>query len=467
MTRQRARPAAATLALRAGLLASALLLTAPATQAQVLADLLRSALAADPAVGGAQSQIRAAEQRLVQARAGFGPSAALALNKNETRYNEAPAFNLRRFASQQASLQITQPLVRVALLHARDVAQAQLEQAQAALAQARAESTVRLVEAALDVLKARDALALIAAQQIAAEEQLAAARRKFTVGNVSIIDVREAEGKIDTVAAQGIAAQAELDLKQQLVTELVGRAAPELMDRGLAGDQMPVLKAADVLVWISDAQLASPQLRQAQLALLAAEAEVRKAWQGHAPTADLTYTYTMSSDTGTVTSSFPRRGDTSQVGLSVNIPLFASGATHAKVRETEALRDKAQNDVDAARRAVQVGVRQNFSASLSQVGLARGLETATRSLDAAFQANRRGYEVGLKVNVDVLDAQTKLFESRRDLSRARYDAWLSFLKLKSFAGQLMDGDVDRLDALLILEPPLPARGRNPARGGQR
>ena len=467
MTRQRARPAAATLALRAGLLASALLLTVPAAQAQVLADLLRSALAADPAVGGAQSQIRAAEQRLVQARAGFGPSAALALNKNETRYNEAPAFNLRRFASQQATLQITQPLVRVALLHARDVAQAQLEQAQAALAQARAESTVRLVEAALDVLKARDALALIAAQQIAAEEQLAAARRKFTVGNVSIIDVREAEGKIDTVAAQGIAAQAELDLKQQLVTELVGRAAPELMDRGLAGDQMPVLKAADVLVWISDAQLASPQLRQAQLALLAAEAEVRKAWQGHAPTADLTYTYTMSSDTGTVTSSFPRRGDSSQVGLSVNIPLFASGATHAKVRETEALRDKAQNDVDAARRAVQVGVRQNFSASLSQVGLARGLETATRSLDAAFQANRRGYEVGLKVNVDVLDAQTKLFESRRDLSRARYDAWLSFLKLKSFAGQLMDGDVDRLDALLILEPPLPARGRNPARGGQR
>ena len=227
MTRQRARPAAATLALRAGLLASALLLTVPAAQAQVLADLLRSALAADPAVGGAQSQIRAAEQRLVQAQAAFGPSAALALTKNENRYNEAPTFDLRRFSSQQATLQITQPLVRVALLHALDVARAQLEQAQAALAQARAESTVRLVEAALDVLKARDALALIGAQQIAAEEQLAAARRKFTVGNVSIIDVREAEGKIDTVAAQGIAAQAELDLKQQLVTELVGRAAPD------------------------------------------------------------------------------------------------------------------------------------------------------------------------------------------------------------------------------------------------
>ena len=467
MTRWRAAARAALPALRAALLLAALQLAWPTVQAEVLADLLRSALASDPAVTGALAQIRAAEQRLVQAQAAFGPSAGLALNKNENRYNEAPAFQLRRFSSQQATLQITQPLVRTGLFHARDAAQALLEQAQAALNQARAESTVRLVEAALDVLKARDALALIGAQQIAAEEQLAAARRKFTVGNATIIDVREAEGKIDTVAAQAIAAQAELDLKHQLVTELVGRAAPELMGRGLAGDQMPVLKAADVLVWIADAQLGSPQLRQAQLALLAAEAEVRKAWQGHAPTADLTYTYTSSSDTGTVTSIFPRRGDTSTVGLAINIPLFASGATHAKVLETVALRDKAQSDVDAARRTVQVGVRQNFSAALSQVSLARGLETATRSLEAAFQANRRGYEVGLKVNAEVLDAQSKVFESRRDLSRARYDAWLNFLKLKSFAGQLIDGDVDRLDALLILETPLPPRGRNLPRGGQR
>ena len=467
MSRWRAGAVAPVIALRVGLAAAALLLVGPSAQAQVLADLLRSALAADPAVTGALAQVRAAEQRRVQAQAGFGPSAVLALNKNETRYDEAPAFNLRRFSSQQATLQITQPLLRVALLHSLEAAQAQLEQAQAALSQARAEATVRLVEAALDVLKARDGLALIGAQQIAAEEQLAAARRKFTVGNVSIIDVREAEGKIDTVAAQAIAAQAELDLKQQLLTELVGRAAPELMDRGIAGDQMPALKAADVLVWIADAQLNSPQLRQAQQGLLAAEAEVRKAWQGHAPTADLTYTYTMSSDTGTVTSVFPRRGDSSQVGVSVNIPLFASGATHAKVREMEALRDKAQSDVDAARRTVQVGVRQSFSAALSQVSLAHGLETATRSLDAAFQANRRGYEVGMKVNAEVLDAQSKVFESRRDLSRARYDAWLSFLKLKSFSGQLIDTDVDRLDALLILEPPSPTRGRNPPRGVQR
>lgn len=430
-----------------------------ASQAQILPELRRSALDSDPAVAGALAQWRAAEQRVVQAQAGFGPVAGLALNKSETRYNEAPDYELRQYSARQATLQITQPLLRSALWPTLDAAQAQLAQAQAALDQARAESTVRLLEAGFDLLKARDTLTLIEAQRIAAEEQMASARRSFTVGRATIVDVREAEAKIDTVAAQTIAAQADLDLRQQLLAEQVGRPAPELLDRGLSGDTLPKLDAAALLVWIAEAQLHSPQLQQAQQALLTAEAEVRKAWQGHAPTADLNYTYTQSADTGTVTSLLPRRGDTSQVGVSVNIPLFASGATQAKVKESMALRDRAQADVDAARRSVQIGVRQSFSTALGAVGLARGLETATRSLEVAMQANRRGYEVGMKVNAEVLEAQTKIFESRRELSRARYDAWLNFIKLKTFAGRLSDADIDQLDALLVTLPPSAPRGR--------
>lgn len=431
-----------------------------ASQAQILPELRRNALDNDPAVAGALAQWRAAEQRVVQAQAGFGPVAGLAINKSKTRYNEAPEYDLRRYSAQQATLQITQPLLRTALWPALDAAQAQLAQAQAALDQARAESTVRLLEAGFDLLKARDTLTLIEAQRIAAEEQVASARRSFKVGRSTIVDVREAEAKIDTVAAQAIAAQVDLDLRQQLIAEQVGRPVPELLDRGLSGDLMPQLDAAAVLVWVAEAQLHSPQLQQARQALLTAEAEVRKAWHGHAPTADLSYTYTQSSDTGTVTSLLPRRGDNAQVGVSVNIPLFASGATQAKVREAMALRDKAQSDVDAARRSVQIGVRQSFTNTLGAVGLVRGLETATRSLEVALQANRRGYEVGMKVNADVLEAQTKIFESRRDLSRARYDAWLNFSKLKTFAGRLSDADIDQLDTLLLALPPSLPRGRN-------
>ena len=428
-------------------------------QAESLADLYRAAINVDPAVVGAQAQVRAAEQRVVQARAGFGPTAAITASKSETRYREAPNFDLRPFAGTQAALQITQPLMRTALFPALDSALAQLEQSQLALLQAQADATVRIVEASFDVLKARDAISYLQAQRISAEEQLAAARRSFKVGNAAITDVRDAEAKIDTVAAQLLAAEAEFELRQQLLAEVVGRQTPELLNKALAGDRMPPLQPAGILEWIADAQAQSPQLLQARQALVAAEAEVKKAMQGHAPTADLTYNYTMSSDTGTVTSFIPRRGDSSQVAVNINIPLFASGATQARVKEASALRDKAQSDIDAARRTAQAGVRQSFSASVTASALARGLETASRSQEVALRANRRGYEVGMKVNADVLESQSKLFEVRRDLSRSRYDAWQSFFKLKAVAGRLSLGDLDEFEGLLVEVDTVSAPGR--------
>jgi outer membrane protein len=450
----------------------ALLVAADVGAAQWLGALRADALARDPAVAGAQAQARAAEERVLQARAGFGPTMALTAGSNESRYTEAPENQTRQFASRQISVQLTQPLIRNTLLPTLDAAQAQLEQAQAQLEQARAEVHIRLLEATFDALKARDALALVRAQRLAAEEQLASARRSFAVGVATVVDVREAEARIDTVDAQALAAQADLELRAQFVGELVGRPVPELLERSLTGDFMPALPAAGVLEWLADAQARNPQLGAARRALEAAEAEVRKAWQGHAPTLDFNASYTQSSDTGTPTTLFPRRGNTSTVGLNFNLPLFASGATHSKVREVQALREKAQSDVDAALRAVQINVRQSFTAALSAVGLAKGLETATRSLETALRANRRAYEVGMKVNVDVLEAQSRLFEARRDLSRARYDAWLNFLRLKSFAGRLGEPDFELLERGLETVPaamPAPQRQRpsSPPPAGER
>ena len=427
---------------------------------QALPELWRSALDADPAVSGAQAQVRAAEQRVVQAQAGFGPTIALTATSNSTRYNEAPSYDLRPFSGFQASLQVTQPLLRNALYPALKGAEAQLEQAQALLDQARNESTIRLLEASFETLKARDAVALVAAQRIAADEQLQSARRKFKIGSVSVVDVREAEARIDTVDAQAIAAAADLELRQQVLTELVGRSVPELLSRGLAGDPMPTLALDGLPIWLADAELNSPQIHQARQGVRVAQTEESKAWQGHAPTADLVYSYTRSNDNGTVTSTFPRRGNTSQIGVNVNLPLFASGATQAKVREMVALREKAESELAGARRTVQLAVRQSFTATLSSTGLARGLETATRSLELAFLANRRGYEIGMKVNAEVLEAQSKWFESRRELSRARYDAWLNFLKLRAFTGLLAAADFEQLNANLVPEAAIVPRARS-------
>lgn len=437
--------------------------------AQSLAEMLGTAIAADPAVTAASAQLRAAQERVVQAKAAFGPTAQIAASYVDTHYHEAPSFALRRFHDKQVALQLTQPLLRTALLPALDASQALQEQSVAQAAQSRAESAQRLVEAAFELLKARDTLVFAEAQRAATLEQLAQARRAFQVGTVAVTDVRDAEAKADTVAAQITVAQAELELRRELLAEVAGQPAPDFARRALAGDRLPPVEPAAVHGWLADAQAGNLAVRQAQRALEAAEAEVRKAWQAHAPTADLTASYTRSADTGTPTALLPRRANATALGVQINIPLFASGATQSRVAEAMALRDRAQADLDTAKRNVVIGVRQAFSNTLSAIGQARGLETAVRSQEIALRANRRGYEVGMKVNAEVLTAQSQLFEVRRDLSRARYDAWLNFAKLKAQAGRLDETDLAEIDGVLVGTPPtgLAAAGGTGADGATR
>lgn len=426
---------------------------AAAAGAQTLPELQALALAADPGVRSAEAQQRAAEQRLVQARAAFGPNASLSVNHTDTRYREEPANELRPFRADQYGLQVTQPLWRGALFPALEAAQAQAEQAAVGLSQARAEALQRLLEACFEAFKARDVLQHALALREANAEQLAAARRTFQVGRAAITDVREAEARLDSAQAQALAAEAELDLRQQVLAELVGGPGltAALLARGLAADSLPALPASSVLEWLAAALAGSPQLRQAELALAAAEAETRKAALGHAPSVDLNYNYTKSNDSGTITSIFPRRGESSAVAVNLTIPLFASGATQSKVLEAVALRDKAASEVDLARRTLNLGIRQAFVAALSASGQARALVAAERSQSVSLRANQRGYEIGLKINAEVLEAQSKLFESRRDLSRARYDAWAAYFRLKALAGSLGSADIDALEVLLITQ----------------
>jgi len=439
-------------------------LLAAAAQAQSLPDLVRQALTADPAVMSAAAQVRAADERVQQARGAFGPTVQLTSNYTDNRYRDLQTqFDLRTFHSKQGTFQINHPLIHPGLEPALEAARFQWRQAQAALSQAQSEAIQHLVEAAFELLKARDALGFTQAQQVAATEQLTVARRAHQVGTAPLTDVRDAEARHDAVAAQVIAASAELSLRQQTLTELAGPGASidALLGRGLDGQLLPQLDASAILAWLSDAALGNPQVAQAQMALQAAEAEIFKAKMAHAPTADLSYSFSKSGDSGTVTSSFPRRGDTSAISLNVTVPLFAGGATQARVRETLALRDKAQADIDLAKRTVSLAVRQAFTGTLSSVAQAKGLEAAVRSQELALRMARRAYEVGTKANAEVLDAQSKLFDARRDLSKARYEAWNNFIKLKAQAGKLDDTDLVQLDTLLIEQskPPLIAPRR--------
>jgi outer membrane protein len=430
----------------------------------LLLELHASVLARDPGLRAAQAQQRAAEQRVVQAQAALGPTVTLTASNTETRYREEPLDEMRPFSASQHQLQIVQPLLATARVFAVRAARAQLFQAEAALRQASTEALQRAIEAVFALLQARDAVALGDAQTAEARHLLAAARRAFQVGSAAITDVRDAEARLDSLAAQRAAAEADLDLRRQVLRELAGEVPPQLEARVLDADRLPPLAADSVLQWVAQAQADNPAVEQARQAEAATQAELRRAWQAHAPTVDLTYTYNDSRDTGTVTSFFPRRGNTSAVGVNLTLPLWSGGGTQARVKEAQAQLEKAQADVEAASRNSALGVRQQFSAILAASGQARGLVTAVSSQDVALRANRRGYEVGIKTAADVLTAQSRWFEARRDLTRARLEAWVAWARLRGLVGRLDLALLQEIDALMVPAAPgepQAARGHTP------
>jgi outer membrane protein len=130
------------------------------------------------------------------------------------------------------------------------------------------------------------------------------------------------------------------------------------------------------------------------------------------------------------------------------MPLYTGGSTQNRIKETLSLEDKARNDLEAARRGVAQGTRQAFFGVQSGKAQVSALEAAESSSKLALEATQLGYKVGVRVNLDVLNAQTQLYQTQRDLAKARYDVIVGGLRLRQASGQLKPTDVNAVNSLL-------------------
>ena len=196
---------------------------------------------------------------------------------------------------------------------------------------------------------------------------------------------------------------------------------------------------------------ASPAIQQARTGVEIAQLETEKAKAGHKPTLDLTASYDVTRNVGRHAPRSPAAPapTPARVGVSFNLPLFAGFATQNRIRETLSLEDKAQADLEATRRTVAQAMRTAYFGVVSGQGQVKALEAAEASSQSALDANRLGYQVGVRINIDVLNSQSQLFQTKRDLAQARYNVLLGHLKLRQANGTLLPEDLARLNTLLV------------------
>lgn len=415
-----------------------------AAGAQSLFDLYQAARSHDAAFQSARAQYEATVYRAEQARAGLLPQAGLQGSASRTAFDNDNPSTERNFGTRGVTLSASQPIYRPANRATFEQGRRQVVQAEAQLDAATQDLIIRVSQAYVDVLAAQDTLAFVRAQKSAVSEQLASAKRNFEVGTATITDTREAQARYDLVMAQEIAAENDLRVRKLALDTLVGRQGTQPLPLPIAVAAAPP-EPSDPEAWVRQAEDASPSIEQARLALEVARLETEKARAGHKPTLDLTASASNTYNPGgTVNSPLTSRTNAGQIGVTFNLPLFAGFATQNRIRETLALEDRAQAELDNARRSVAQATRTAYFGVVSGTGQVRALEAAEASSQSALDANRLGYQVGVRINIDVLNAQSQLFQTKRDLAAARYNVLIGKLRLRQASGTLAAHDLQTL-----------------------
>ena len=415
--------------------------------AQSLLELYESARSYDAAWQSAKAQYDANLYRAEQAKAGILPQAGITGSVTRSHLDNTFPKEELPYTTQTGTVSASQPLYRPANFATYKQGKRQVELAEAQLTAASQDLIIRLSQAYFDVLAAQDTLTFVRAQKAATSEQLASAKRNVEVGTSTITDTREAQARYDLVIAQEIAAENDLRVKKLALDALVGK--PNVTPNPLAITDLPPPNPANAEVWVQQSEETSPSILQARAGVEIAQLEVDKARAGHLPTLDLVANYNVTRNpNGTATIPSSTRANTGTVGLSLNVPLFAGFATQNRVRETLSLEEKAQADLENTRRTVAQAVRTAYFGLVSGESQVKALEAAEASSQSSLEANQLGYQVGVRINIDVLNAQSQLYQTKSQLAQARYNVVLGLLKLRQANGTLTPEDLAKLNSLV-------------------
>ncbi|MNJ98835.1 Outer membrane protein TolC precursor [compost metagenome] len=413
-------------------------------QAVNLLQLYQEALLNDAVYSSARANLSAGQEASVQGRANLLPLIGISGT-----YQHAQRDNVPDIKSRGYTLSLSQPLLDVAAWQNYEQSKLSVAASEATFAIVQQDLILRVAQAYFDVLAAQDTLAALLVQKDAISEQLASAKRNFEVGTATITDTHEAQARYDLVIAQEFGAQNDLAIKRTALQQIIGKAPGELATLR-TGVELSAPEPAQINAWVSSAEEQNYVVLQQKLALEIAKREITRNRAGHYPTVDLVASR---SDSNQRNSAIPSlnsgTGATSAIGLQWNIPLFSGFAVTSRVRQAIALEDKSRSDLESARRFAAQNAQQAYLGVTSGLAQVKALQAAEVSSRSALESNRLGYQVGVRINIDVLNAQQQLFITQRDLSKARYDTLMNSLRLKSAAGALREQDLVQINTLLI------------------
>jgi len=424
---------------------------APAALAENLLQVYELAKQNDPRLRAAHLEFEAIAFGVDQARSGFLPTIAADYNRTQTRQqivssqNAVFATGTSNYPQREQLLTLTQPVFRLAAWHQYDQAKSAEKQAAAAFAAAQQDLIVRTATAYLGALAAHDALELARSERQSIQSQLTLASTKYSSGQVTVVNLRDAEARAALKDSDLVAAENDLNDKMQALSEIIGKVPRELAPLSSPLDLVPPVPA-DPALWVQGAMDKNLLLEARSQAVEVARAEISKQRSAYAPTVDLAYTADRKNTGGSL---FGGGSDVKEndLMLRLHIPIFDGGLTHAVSAAAVKRYEESREDLERDRRAIERQARAAYLGVTGGITRVAALNQSVSAFEASRNLKEEGYKSGLATVLAVLDAERDLYSAKRGAAQARYDYLISMLKLKQAAGTLGDEDIQRIGNL--------------------
>ncbi len=420
---------------------------------QSLVDIYNLALAHDPTLASALNANQAAQEMIEQSKALYRPVVNFNAGGNATITNISfmgAGVPFRgggqSFTGYQYGLEAHQPIYRKQNLVAMDQAKTQVSLADKQLNLTQQNLILRTTLAYFDVLLTQDKIDLMASQKAAILKQLEQAKANFEAGTLTSTDVNDAQARYDLIVAQEIAALNDHQIALRAVQVITGEIPQKLAT--VRANVKPNTLNQSMEQWLEVAAKNDLNIQILQEAATLSDQEIERANAGHLPTLDAVANVSDNYASGSYYG-FGSDLKMGSIGLQLQIPIYQGGATSSRVRQAVFNKQKALNDVDAARRQMEQETQRaylNLNTSIAQL---KAYEQALVSSQSQFDSTTVGYDVGSRTSVDLLNVQQQLFSAKRDLLQARYSYLVNIIRLKAAAGIIVESDLEDINQQLV------------------
>ena len=354
------------------------------------------------------------------------------------------------YTGQGLSLTLSQPLIDFSSWANATYGRQLNMQAKVKYLSAQQNLILRVVESYFLLLKAMDNYEAAISEHTAVKRHLEEATQRYKAGLIAVTDVEIAKARRDNAVAAEIDAKNALENQQEALQQIVNRPIEHIY-RLREDFELTPPSPNDRTQWVMQALADNFDLQVARFNTTLARQTLKSSSAQHLPTLSLGATLSKTTQLSASVDVVTERPRTSNVNLTLSIPIFAGFGTEAKAKEKKTLYHKSFFDLESQHRRTELLTNQHYRGVLTFISRAKALKQATTSNEVALKATNAAFEVGSRTIVDLLDAQSALITARKEYEASRYDYLLEGLRLKSMAGILDTHDLIALNALLTEE----------------